>query len=302
MRTFIDFDEAPIFAIPAVGMPRVVYEGMLIEGPQGWGEFSPPLDADPAALARWLTAAMEPSTVGWPDPVRGRVPVAVTVPDVDAPTAHRIVTESDCRTADVTVGTAGDIARLEAVSDALAADGSVRCTARGPLDAAAITALARITDIEFVAIPADLADVRRTVDVRIAVDATGVASLTEIADVAILHVGALGGVRRSMRVAEASELPCVVAAEPVTTVGLSSVTALAGALPELPYACGLGPGLAGDVVADTRSLRPVDGYLPVAPMPPGPDASQLSRYTTVTPERIAWWRDRLKTARAQGNS
>ncbi|MEX3743304.1 O-succinylbenzoate synthase, partial [Mycolicibacterium porcinum] len=43
MQTLIDFDRAPVFAIPTVepigGL--TVREGMLLEGPQGWGEFSP---------------------------------------------------------------------------------------------------------------------------------------------------------------------------------------------------------------------------------------------------------------------
>lgn len=73
-----------MFAVPTPAGSR---EGVLVDGPQGWGEFSPPLDADDALAARWLTAAMEPSTVGWPDLVRGQVAVtdrvAVEVGEVD---------------------------------------------------------------------------------------------------------------------------------------------------------------------------------------------------------------------------
>ena len=72
MRTLIDFDGALVFAIPVIadlGYPST-HEGMLLEGPQGWGEFSPAEDYDDAALVRWLTAAVEAGTVGWPDPVR----------------------------------------------------------------------------------------------------------------------------------------------------------------------------------------------------------------------------------------
>ncbi len=85
MRTWIDFDEAPVFEIPLIDEigGRRVHQGMLIEGPQGWGEFSAPPDVDDERAGRWLTASVEAGTVGWPDPVRGRVPVAVTVPAVD---------------------------------------------------------------------------------------------------------------------------------------------------------------------------------------------------------------------------
>ena len=41
---------------------------------------------------------MEPGTVGWPDAVRGRVPVAVQVPAVDPAQAHELVRMSGCRT------------------------------------------------------------------------------------------------------------------------------------------------------------------------------------------------------------
>ncbi|MGK2880849.1 MAG: enolase C-terminal domain-like protein [Mycobacterium sp.] len=314
MRTFIDFDDAPILAIPTVdGSDSVAYEGMLIEGPQGWGEFSPPDDCDARALARWFTAAIEPGTVGWPDPVRGRVPVSVAVPAVTPAKAREIVVESGGRAVDLTVGAgtlAEDIARVEAVRDALGPDGALRCDAHRRWDTetavTSIAALSRVTDIEFVARPCrtrgDVTIVRRAVDVPIAVDATGVEPLTQVADVAVLRTGALGGVRRAMRVAEASELPCVVSSAPQTSVGLAGSVALAGALPDLPFACALGvaASLMGDVVADARSLRPVDGHLPVAPMPPAPERALISRYTMADRARIAWWRERLIAAQAHG--
>ena len=84
MHAYIDFDSGPVFAIPARdgwhGFTGC--EGMLLEGPQGWGEFSPPAAVAGVRAARYLTAAIEAGTVGWPDPVRGRVAVAVAVPAV----------------------------------------------------------------------------------------------------------------------------------------------------------------------------------------------------------------------------
>ncbi len=105
----------------------------------------------------------------------------------------------------------------------------------------------------------------------------------------------LGGVRRALRVAELCDIPAVVSSTTDTTIGLSAGLALAGALPELPFACGLGTRLllGGDVVAGPRSLVPVDGYLPVAPTPPTPDPELLARYRMVSPGDIAWWRTRL---------
>ena len=317
MRALFDFDTAPVFAIPVIrgfGGPAV-HEGVLIEGPQGWGEFSPPSDADERADVRALTAALEPGTVGWPDAVRGRIPVSVTVPVIDPGAAHDYVTDSSCRTADVIVAAgslADDIARVEAVRDALGPHGAIRCDARGRWDVddavKSIAALAKAAGgLEFVVQPCatveELTSVRRRVDVAIAAEARRIddpRSLTSATDVVVLHTAPLGGVRRALRVAEQTELPCVVASALETSVGLSSGLALAGVLPELPFACGFETRrwLATDVTGVWRTLSPVDGFLPVAPMPPAPDLGHPATYALRDPDRVAWWRDRLRTAAA----
>lgn len=325
MKTLIDFETAAVFAIPMLDVDghETVREGMLVEGPQGWGEFSPCPDADSAALTRWLTAAVEAGTVGWPDAVRGRIPVAVTVPAVDAARAQLIVLESGCASADVTVGVYpgsldDDIARLEAVRDVLGPAGAIRCDAKGRWDidtaVAAIATLVRAAGgLDYVEQPcatvAELAAVRRRVDVRIAVDESlrnapdpRAIALTDAADVAVLSSGPLGGVRRALRVAEACGLPCVVSSAMETSVGLAGGLALAGVLPELQFACGLGTRrlLDGDVVTPSRSLLPVDGFLPVAPMPPAPDPDLLEEYALTDPSKVSRWRERLRAAGTGG--
>ena len=50
-----------------------VREGALIEGPAGWGEFSPFAEYGPRECARWLACALEAACAGWPAPVRDRV-------------------------------------------------------------------------------------------------------------------------------------------------------------------------------------------------------------------------------------
>ncbi|MFN8071150.1 MAG: enolase C-terminal domain-like protein [Mycobacterium sp.] len=320
MKTWIDFDAAPVFAIPlidAVG-GRTVCEGMLIEGPQGWGEFSPPPGCDVRSAGRYLTAAIEVGTVGWPDPRRGRVPVAVSVPAVDPERAATIVADSGCRTAAVRVdGPLSDVlARLEAVRDALGPYGAIRCDVNGQWDietaVSAIPALDRAAGgAEFVEQPCrtleDVAVVRRRVGVRIAVDQSITEAaeplrlpLAESADVAVLSVGALGGVRRALRVAESAAVPCVVAGELGSSIGIAVGLALAGVLPDTGFAATLGGArlLAGDVVSDARSLIPVDGHLPVAPMPPGPDPARLRQFPPTGAAMEARWRALLTAAQA----
>ena len=320
MKTWIDFDFAPVFAIPLTDAVdgRQVCEGMFIEGPQGWGEFAPPPLTVAQHAARWLTAAIEVGTVGWPDPIRGRVPVAVTVPLVSADRARELVAGSGCRTAAVHVGGAvdDDIARVEAVRDALGPGGAIRCDADGRWDVetavAAIGALDRASGgLEFVEQPCptldEVTEVRRRVNVPVAVDQS-IRDATEpvrlslhgVADIAVLTVGPLGGVRRALRVAETCGLPCVVAAELGSSIGIAGALALAGVLPDAGFASEVGtaPLLTADLVSDARSLIPVDGYLPVAPMPPGPDADRLRGYAQADDATAARWRALLTAAQA----
>ena len=311
MKTWIDFDDAPVFAIPSAD-GAAVCEGMLIEGPQGWGEFSAPPPIDERRAARWLTAAIEVGTVGWPDPVRGRVPVAVTVPPVEPGRAHRIVAASDCRTATVAVG-AGDAGadadRLEAVRDAIGPDGHIRCDAAGAWSPETAAAVVPMLDraaggLQFVADPcatlAEIRSVRARLDVAVAAgwsvcaDAEpDPAELAGAADVAVLNVAALGGVRRALLFAESCGLPCVVRSGRESSVATAGGLALAGALAESAFAHELGGVvlLAGDLVSPSRSLIPADGHLPVAPMPPAPDSAQLVRFAHPAP---GWWRERLR--------
>jgi O-succinylbenzoate synthase len=83
-------------------------------------------------------------------------------------------------------------------------------------------------------------------------------------------------------------------------VGLSAAVALAGVLPELPFACAVArpAWVIEDVVAAGRSLIPVDGFLPVASMPPGPDPELLAQLTITDPDTMTWWSQRLQRARA----
>jgi O-succinylbenzoate synthase len=297
VQTLVDFDNAPVFAIPTTD--GRLHEGMLLEGPQGWGEFAPDESRSPEFDARWLTAAIEAGTVGWPDPVRGRVPVAVAIPAVDPLVAARIAAESGCRTADVQVtGTAqtldDDIARLHAVRAVVGPN--IRCHLGVGWELRAIPLLAA-DELQYIRVTSaeEARAIQSVTDVPLAADIT-VGTAT---DIAIVNVGKLGGVRRALRKALDSGLPCVVTAPPQTSIGLAGAVALAGALPEPPLACSLGklPTLAADVVTAARALIPRDGYLPVAPMPAAPDRDRLKPFI-VEGDRVGRWRERLAAARS----
>ncbi len=282
-----------------------VRDGVLLRGPAGWGEFSPFWDYDVQESKRWWAAAVEAATEGWPAPVRDSVPVNVTVPAVDAERAHAIVSASGCRTAKVKIAEPGqteadDLARVEAVRDALGPSGAIRVDANAAWDVdtavARIRALEAAVGLEYVEQPCatlpELAALRRRIDVRIAVD-EGVrrsddpltVDLREAGDVVVLKVQPLGGVRAALRVAEAHGLPCVVSSALESSVGIAAGVALAAALPELPFACGLATVAMFTADVSSTPLLPVDGMLPV--MRPEPDRAHEVAADAETEQRWA---------------
>ncbi len=303
-----------VFSIPLHTRFRgiTVREGVLLRGDAGWGEWSPFLEYDDATARPWLACAREAAHDGWPEPLRDLVPVNVTVPATDPQRAHDIVTAGGCRTAKVKVAERGqtladDVARVEAVRDALGPAGLVRVDANGAWDVdeavRAIAALERAAGgLEYVEQPVatveDLAVVRRRVQVPVAADESirraedpyRVRDL-DAADIAVLKVQPLGGVRACLRIAEDIGLPVVVSSAVESSVGIAAGLALAAALPELPHACGLATVqlLTDDVVA--QPLLPVDGMLAVSR--PEVDESALARLTAPD-DRVVHWRRRLE--------
>lgn len=290
-----------------------VRDGLLLRGDAGWGELSPFWDYDDAESVTWLRAAREAADVGFPAPVRDRVPVNVTVPAVGPERAREIVLASGgCRTAKVKVaqrgpsadGRPGALEPLEAEEARVAAVraafdelhgpgvGAVRVDANGGWTTDEALARIPVLDaaaggLEYVEQPCatvpELAAVRRRLrspvpvaadeSIRRAADPLRVVR-EDAADVVVLKVQPLGGVRACLDLAERVGLPVVVSSALESSVGLAAGVALAAALPELPYACGLATSqlLAHDVVADP--LLPVDGALPVRR--PAPDAAALA--------------------------
>jgi O-succinylbenzoate synthase len=142
-----------------------------------------------------------------------------------------------------------------------------------------------------------MAELRRYIDIPVAADESIRRAEDPVrvraagaADIVMLKVQPLGGVRAALEVAEACGLPVVVSSAVDTSVGLAAGVALAAALPDLPYACGLGTMslLAGDVTAGP--LMPEAGELPVRR--PAVDAGQLARWEADP----APWRERAAAA------
>ena len=294
-----------------------VREGMVWRGATGWGEFAPFDNYADAHAVPWLHAAVEAADVGWPQRVRDRVPVNCTIPAVDPDRARELVLAGHgCRTAKVKVAEPRqsldeDITRVEAVRDAIGPDGQVRVDANGAWDVDEAIRGVRLLDraaggLEYVEQPCgtveELAELRRRIDVPVAADesirrATDPYRVRELeaADIAVLKVAPLGGVRACLEIAERIGLPVVVSSALETSVGLAAGVALAAALPELPYACGLGTAtlLTRDLTAEP--LLPVDGSLPVRAVSPSQSDIDAAR---ADPETQRRWERRLAAVRA----
>lgn len=259
-------------------------------GPAGWGECSP-LPGYPCPEGRARAAAWEAAFVGWPAPARSSVEVNGLVPAVPPGEAAEVAAAlPGVRCVKVKVGSGDDVGRVAAVRASVGPGVALRVDANGAWSvddaAAAIRRLARY-DLELVEQPVasldDLAALRRRVDVPVAADESvrGVDDARRLArlraaDVVVLKVQPLGGVRPALEVAEAAGVPAIVTSMVETSVGLAAGLALAAALPELPFACGLATAglLAADVVADP--LVPVDGRIAVRRVVPDP--ALLERY------------------------
>ncbi len=289
-------------------------ETLILRGPAGWAEFGPFPEYDDGEASRWLSAAVEAGWQGFPQPLRNSVPVNATVPAVDAGRVPEVLSGFDgipavkVKVAEPGQELADDIARVRAVREVLP-EAAVRVDANGGWSVEeALEALPALAEfgLEYAEQPVmtidGLAQVRaelrrRGVPVLIAADESVrketdplLVSRSGAADLIVVKVAPLGGVRRALDIVASAGLPAVVSSALDSSVGIRAGVALAAALPELPYACGLGTVslMNGDVTED--SLKPAGGAIEVRDVSVKPEL--LERYAA-SAERVDWWLERL---------
>ncbi|MGJ3189199.1 o-succinylbenzoate synthase [Paenarthrobacter sp. FR1] len=314
-------DSAHVVSLPM----RVKFRGimeretLLLRGPRGWGEFCPFPEYDDDESSRWLAAALEAGWLGFPPALRDSIPVNATVPAVPA---HRVpdvlarfgrVDAVKIKVAEHGQELSDDIARVTAVREALP-EAAIRVDANGGWDVdQAVEALGKLSafGLEYAEQPVPtidgLAEVRR----RLAAAGTPVLIAADesvrkeddplrvaragAADLIVVKVAPLGGVRRALNIVQQAGLPAVVSSALDTSVGIRAGLALAAALPSLPYACGLGTVslFASDItldplVADDGAIQLRDSHA---------DAGLLEQYAA-SGERRDWWLERLRRVHA----
>ena len=303
-------DRLHVVALPM----RVRFRGIttreiaLIDGPAGWGEFGAFPEYGPPEAAHWLAAGLDAAYRPLPPVRHTSIPINATVPAVPAAAVADVLARfPGARTAKVKVAEPGqsladDVARVTAVRALVP---TVRVDANGgwSVDEAVTAARALTADgpLEYLEQPCatvpELAEVRRRVHVPVAADESIRKAedplhvvRSRAADIAVLKVAPLGGVRAMLAVAEQIDIPIVVSSALDSAVGIGIGLVAAGCLPSLPHACGLGTGgLFVDDVVET--VAPVDGELPAAAVVPDPARVAA---LAAAPERARWWIDRIR--------
>lgn len=307
---------ARVVALPLAARFRGIRtrEAVVFEGPRGWTEFSPFTEYADAEAATWLAGALD---FGWepaPPARRDDIPVNATVPAVAASDVAGILARYDgCRTAKVKVAEAGqtladDVARVRAVREVMGPEGRVRIDANAAwnVDEAerAVHALAGF-DLEYVEQPCsevdELAELRERIaylDIPVAADESVrkaadplLVARAGAADLLVIKAQPLGGVHAALDLVAQAGLPAVVSSALDTSIGLSMGVALAAALPQLDFDCGLGTAslFTADVVASPLIAR--GGVLSLER--PRPSSADLDR-VAADDERRDWWLERLR--------
>jgi O-succinylbenzoate synthase len=281
-------------------------EVALMQGPQGWGEFSPFLEYDDKECRPWLASAIEAATVARPTRYRDAIAVNGTIPELNDKKEIEDLMRSyqGVKTFKVKVGRNlnEDIARVARVfSNAPKAAIRVDVNGLWSVDEALTHLYAyyeEIGPLEYVEQPCatveELRELKSKIKIplRIAADEAirkaadpFAVDLTDAADLVMLKVQPLGGIQRSLDIAAHHGLPVVVSSALESAIGIEYGLDLAASISDLTYDCGLATGslLASDVAAHEIA----DGKIALGQISP-----QLEGLD-VAPDRFEWWKNRI---------
>ena len=283
-----------------------VREVALVKGLHGWGEFSPFLEYDDAESAPWLASAIEAATTPKPQLYRSSVAVNGTIPATnDKKVIDDLITSySSVKTYKVKVGDnlSEDIVRLARIRS-LGRKVNIRIDVNGLWSVEqALTNLyafyENVGPFEYVEQPCATLDELRElkskirIPLKIAVDEVIRKSpdpfaldLQGAADIVMLKVQPLGGIKRAHAIAEHHKLPIVVSSALESAVGINYGLTLAASFKEMNFDCGFGTGSL--LAADVAHLPIVDGKIEISDFEPQLDGLD------VAPERFEWWKNRV---------
>jgi O-succinylbenzoate synthase len=283
-----------------------VREVALMQGPQGWGEFSPFLEYDDNECRPWLASAIEAATVSRPARYRDAIAVNGIIPELnDKKEIESLMrTFSGAKTFKVKVGNnlVEDVIRVARVFSN-APKAAIRIDVNGLWSVEeALTHLyayyEEIGPFQYVEQPCatveELRELKRKIKIPLRIAADEVirkapdpfaVDLTDAADVVMLKVQPLGRIQRCLDIANHHGLPVVVSSALESAIGIEYGLDLAASISDLTFDCGLATGslLASDVAAHEIS----DGKITLGQISPRLDGLDVS------PERYEWWKNRI---------
>jgi O-succinylbenzoate synthase len=302
------FDSLRVVVLPTTTNFRgvTVREVALIQGEYGWGEFSPFLEYDDAESAPWLACAIEAATMPKPKLFRTHVAVNGTIPATnDKKVMDELVASyPGVKTYKVKVGEnlSEDIVRLARIRS-LGRTVNIRIDVNGLWSVEqALTNLyafyENVGPFEYVEQPCATLDELRElkskirIPLKIAVDEVIRKSvdpfaldLQGAADIVMLKVQPLGGIKRAHAIAEHHNLPVVVSSALESAVGINYGLILAASFETMNFDCGLGTGSL--LAKNVAELPIVDGKIAISDVIPNLDGLDVSA------DRFEWWKNRI---------
>ena len=301
-------DTLRVVALPTTTNFRgvTVREVALFQGEYGWGEFSPFLEYDDAESAPWLACAIEAATQPRPKLFRNSVAVNGTIPATNDKKVmdDLVASYPGVKTYKVKVGDnlSEDIVRLARIRS-LGRTVNIRIDVNGLWSVEqALTNLyafyENVGPFEYVEQPCATLDELRElkskirIPLKIAVDEAirktadpFALDLHGAADIVMLKVQPLGGIKRAHAIAEHHNLPVVVSSALESAVGINYGLTLAASFEDMKFDCGLGTGSL--LAKNVAQLPIVDGKIAISDVVPNLEGLDVSA------DRYQWWKNRI---------
>ena len=314
MNTYPDLSEV-LASLKVVRLPmRTRFRGIdhrevaLFKGPYGWGEFSPFLEYGSEESSWWLRAGLEAAFEAPSPLLRDQIEINATLPELDEASEIQAVLDLYPGTKTVKIKVSEDVersrARIATVRE-ISPSITIRLDVNGGWSAdQAVAFLEPISEgIEYVEQPCatieELREVKRRIGVKIAADEVVRKSqdpfaidLFEAADLLVLKVSPLGGIKRSREIAAHHKLPVAVSSALESGVGIAHGLRLAASIPDYHRASGLGTGAL--FTDDVVKSKIEDGRMRVSGI------ATLDRLTldrlAVESDRFKWWQNRVRAS------
>lgn len=281
-------------------------EVALMQGPQGWGEFSPFLEYDDNECRPWLASAIEAATVARPARYRSEIAINGTIPELNDKREIQVLMDTypGAKTFKVKVGSnlTDNVTRIAQVFSH-APKAAIRVDVNGlwSVDEALTNLYAyyeEIGPLQYVEQPCatieELRELKRKIKIPLRIAADEIirkaadpfaVDLTDAVDIVMLKVQPLGGIKRSLDIAAHHGLPVVVSSALESAIGIEYGLDLAAAISDLTLDCGLATGSL--LSTDVANHRILDGKIALGQISPQLDGLEVS------PDRFEWWKNRI---------